>query len=454
VEGFYGDPYEFEERLAMVAFLSEVGLNTYLYAPKDDPFHRERWDEPYPSEHLDHFESVQLLAEERAVRFIFGISPGGTYDPAAGGFEALMDKLESIYARGVRHFCVLFDDVSGDSPGADPLVQVDLLREVWQQLQSLDGETTLCFVPNFYFGTAEQLENDDPPPQLFTYPHPSSAYYEAYEAIPEEVSIMWTGRRVTPSTIETGEAIDFRRFVARPVVIWDNALANDLLLSRELFLGPYFGRAPELAEVVDGILINPMTQAEASKVMLFSAARAFAGDSYEPWQAWEDAIEHAAGGGAIAALQHFAEQFQSHPFIGDNAESAALGEAMQRFLDDGSSDAESALREQLLELSGNHALLTSSSSNSALRAEIEEPSRKLSLLADAALQVMDEWTLQQQGGEPDLESVRAAIERAEQIPWLVAADTPLSSPLLSDRPSKATDVFGGFFDEMVRRIGG
>jgi hypothetical protein len=59
-----------------------------------------------------------------------------------------------------------------------------------------------------------------------------------------------------------------------------------------------------------------------------------------------------------------------------------------------------------------------------------------------------------QGGEPELESVRAAIATARQIPWLVPADTPLSSPLLSDRPSKATDVFGEFFAEMLRRIGG
>lgn len=438
----------------MVGFLSEVGLNAYLYAPKDDPFHRERWDEPYPSEYLEHFESVQLLAEERGVRFIFGISPGGTYDPDAGDFRALMEKLESLYVRGIRHFCVLFDDVSGDSPGADPLVQSSVISAVWEQLQRLDGEATLCFVPSFYFGTAEQLENDDPPPQLFAYPHPPSAYYEAYEAIPEEVSIMWTGRRVTPSTIETGEALDFRAFVGRPVVIWDNALANDLLLSRELFLGPYLGRAPELAEAVDGILINPMTQAEASKVMLFSAARAFAGDGYDPWQAWEEAIEHVTPGGGTTELHRFAEHFQSHPFIGDNAESAALSAAMQRFLNDGSSSAESALREELLALSSNHALLTSGLSNAALRAELEEPSRKLSLLADAALKALDEWTLQQQGGEPDLESVRAAIAAAQESPWLVAADTPLSSPLLSDRPSKATDAFGEFFDEMLRRIGG
>jgi hypothetical protein len=329
-----------------------------------------------------------------------------------------------------------------------------VISSVWEQLQSLDGEATLCFVPSFYFGTAEQLENDDPPPQVFAYPHPPSAYYEAYEAIPEEVSIMWTGRRVIPSTIEAGEALDFRAFVARPVIVWDNALANDLLLSRELFLGPYLGRASELAEVVDGILINPMTQAESSKVMLFSAARLFAGDGYDPWDAWEEAFEHVTPGGGTTELRRFAEHFQSHPFIGDNVESPALSAAMQRFLDDGSSDAESALREELLELSSNHALLTSALSNTALRDEIDEPSRKLSLLADAALKALDEWSLQQQGGDPDPESVKAAIAAAHESPWLVAADTPLSLPLLSDRPSKATDAFAEFFDEMLRRIGG
>ncbi|MBQ1511015.1 MAG: beta-N-acetylglucosaminidase domain-containing protein [Selenomonadaceae bacterium] len=26
----------------------EQGLNAYIYAPKNDPYHKDRWREPYP----------------------------------------------------------------------------------------------------------------------------------------------------------------------------------------------------------------------------------------------------------------------------------------------------------------------------------------------------------------------------------------------------------------------
>ena len=48
VEGFYGKPWTQEQRVDMMAFCEAHGLNAYIYAPKDDPYHREKWREPYP----------------------------------------------------------------------------------------------------------------------------------------------------------------------------------------------------------------------------------------------------------------------------------------------------------------------------------------------------------------------------------------------------------------------
>ena len=40
VEGFYGRPWTEAERRMMLHFLGEHGMNLYVYAPKDDPYHR------------------------------------------------------------------------------------------------------------------------------------------------------------------------------------------------------------------------------------------------------------------------------------------------------------------------------------------------------------------------------------------------------------------------------
>ena len=36
IEGFYGIPWSFEERMSMIEFLSAIGMNQYVYAPKDE----------------------------------------------------------------------------------------------------------------------------------------------------------------------------------------------------------------------------------------------------------------------------------------------------------------------------------------------------------------------------------------------------------------------------------
>jgi len=50
IEGFYGPPWSHQDRLDILRFMGRVGLNVYVYAPKDDPYHRTRWREAYPED--------------------------------------------------------------------------------------------------------------------------------------------------------------------------------------------------------------------------------------------------------------------------------------------------------------------------------------------------------------------------------------------------------------------
>ena len=44
-------------------------------------------------------------------------------------------------------------------------------------------------------------------------------------------------------------------------IVWDNTPVNDATMAHELHLGPYLGRDADLADLVGGVLCNPMTQA-------------------------------------------------------------------------------------------------------------------------------------------------------------------------------------------------
>ena len=48
VEGYYGKPWSWAERRAVVEALIPHGYRFFLYAPKADAFLRRRWQEPHP----------------------------------------------------------------------------------------------------------------------------------------------------------------------------------------------------------------------------------------------------------------------------------------------------------------------------------------------------------------------------------------------------------------------
>ena len=47
VEGFYGEPWSHTDRLEQLRFYGKLKLNTYIYGPKDDPYHSSpHWRKP------------------------------------------------------------------------------------------------------------------------------------------------------------------------------------------------------------------------------------------------------------------------------------------------------------------------------------------------------------------------------------------------------------------------
>ena len=112
VEGFFGPPWSMRQRGAMFAFGAARGMNTYLYAPKDDPYHREKWHLPYPGKRWIEMERLIRLAQRRGIDFAYGFHPGkGLRFGDERPVSALLAKASRFYDAGVRTFAVLFDDI-------------------------------------------------------------------------------------------------------------------------------------------------------------------------------------------------------------------------------------------------------------------------------------------------------------------------------------------------------
>ncbi|MGN8224390.1 beta-N-acetylglucosaminidase domain-containing protein [Gracilimonas sp. BCB1] len=153
VEGFYGTPWTHEARLDMVRFMGEVGMDTYFYAPKDDPFHRAKWREPYVGEKLDEFSEFVSVSEESGVDLFFAISPGLdiVYSDSAD-FAALNNKIQAMVELGVEHFALFLDDVpqhlrhTADKEQYENLAaaHADLINRIWNKLKEQNIEFVVC----------------------------------------------------------------------------------------------------------------------------------------------------------------------------------------------------------------------------------------------------------------------------------------------------------------------
>jgi hyaluronoglucosaminidase len=272
IEGFYGAPWTHEERLDLIRFCGAHGLNTWVHAPKDDPYHRELWREPYPDEELERFSELVREAKRCNVEFVYAIAPGlSIRDDDESELAALDAKREHLRSAGVETFQLLWDDIERDAVGFERQAEI----ANW-----FAGGEELVVCPMGYAGTGDSLYRQAFAPRL----DPLLVVY-------------WTGPEVVSLGISR-EALDFAvvRFRGHELLLWDNYPVNDFA-PETLFLGPLRGRDPRLANgKLCGIIANGMVQAVPSKLALATVAD-WARDpsAYDPLESYERALrEHGA----------------------------------------------------------------------------------------------------------------------------------------------------------------
>ncbi|RII17868.1 O-GlcNAcase NagJ precursor [Streptomyces sp. YIM 130001] len=323
IEGFYGQPWTHEERLDQMDFYGDVKANTYIYAPKDDPYHRGKWREPYPEDKLAELGELVDRATANHVRFTFAVSPGESicYSDAEDR-KLLKDKLQALYDLGTRAFSIPLDDIDytswncdGDreaygDPGQESAAkaQVDLLNDVQSDfIATHDGAQPLQMVPTEYGDLKD-----------------SPYKKEMRETLDPDVVVMWTGTAVVPPEITDEQADQISELFGRKVFVWDNYPVNDFdNTSGRLLLAPYDKREAGLSEHLSGIVANPMNQPYASKVAVHGAADfAWNDQGYDARKSRPQVMSYLAGGDREATeallvfgdLQHMAPTFGEEPW--------------------------------------------------------------------------------------------------------------------------------------------
>ena len=383
IEGYYGEPWSTQDTVHMIQFIGAHHMNTFVYAPKDDRYQRDKWNVLYPAQQLADIKTLVDACHKYNVQFVYSISPGSTITYGNDKDRAdLVAKINQVRSIGVDVFMLSLDDVYHGLEGTDwnqyhgnmAWAQSSLANHLIQVESSLDSKFRLVMTPTTYHGM------DD------------NAYWDSLRVhLNKSVPVIWTGpgpgalsAEITAADVKTVE-----KFIGHPIIIWDNYPVNDYTYTQskrpELFMGPVIGRSADLVSAVAGYLFNPMIQARPSELALWTGGDyLFNPTQYNPQLSWTKAI-HALGGNAWPAFQTFVEY--SSAYYRDTNPPQQLVQDMQDFwqLPSSANLLKSALYQDWLSMSQVDTSLRHGLPDKALYDEIQPWTSLLSRQGQAGL---------------------------------------------------------------------
>lgn len=253
VEGFYGKPWSFEDRVSQFEFYGKYKLNTYIYGPKDDPYHgfSNKWREPYPADQAKKLSELVGIAKKHKVNFVWAIHPGRDIQWGEADRKAALKKFEMMYDLGFRSFGVFFDDIGGTA--GEPEGQVEFLNYLNREfVRKKHDLTPLVMCPTQYSGRGGK-------------------YHEILgQGLDKDIDIMWTGGAIV-SNITKENLENINSHTGHKAYIWWNFPVTDYV-RHALFLGRVYGLEKGTQDDMSGFVSNPMDKPEASKIALFGIA--------------------------------------------------------------------------------------------------------------------------------------------------------------------------------------
>jgi hypothetical protein len=424
IEGFYGPPWSTADRLSQFDFLGATKQNVYVYSPKDDPYLRARWRQPYPADQLAVTTQLVARATTDHVQFTYALSPGLSVCYSSDSDEqALVAKLDSMWNIGVRSFALPFDDISytnwscaedatkfGTGGAAAGEAQAYLLDRVQH-----DFIDTHRFAKRLQMVPTEFSNESDSP------------YKTALRMqLDAGIIVEWTGDQVVPATITAEQAAQAQQVFGHDLLVWDNYPVNDYAPTR-LLLGPYTGREPGVTDHVVGVTANPMIESSPSEIAEFTSGDyLWNAGSYNPSTAWLAGL-HYLGGSAWQALNLLAEN--NYSSILNPAESPTLAPLISTFWDaydsgQGLRSAATMLSDYFGQMAAAPGRLTTGMDNAAFLTEAKPWIDKHGIYGKAGQTAVSMLAAQQAGDASTASKDRLALEsllqQAGAIPQVVA----------------------------------
>ena len=281
IEGYYGRWLRWDEREAILKHLHHLEMNTYLYAPKEDPCHRFDWRREYDHTWQENFNQFCRTADALSVMVIAGIAPGADYNFKHIGhgddWQYLRNKCRMMVDQGATAIALLLDDIQPDLPNGDGFHEGEAHAALANALHNdlAQDSIPLLLTPRIY---ADEVMDHD----IMAGGNDDARYWpDLAGALNEDILLLICGSHV----IAHDTRLDDTAMIAAGIdagraVIWDNLYAHDYC-PRRLFLGPYQGR-----DAGQSLLLNPTGMVKTDTLLLSIMAGCLAEkNTHKAWTA-------------------------------------------------------------------------------------------------------------------------------------------------------------------------
>ena len=441
VEGFYGNPWSHTDRLRQFDFYGKNKLNVYIYGPKDDPYHRNQWREPYPEDEAARISELAKAAAQNKVDFVWAMHPGGDIQWTEEDLNSSVQKLEWMYSLGVRAFAIFFDDIFGaeQSKGAKQAEYMNALNREFVQKHPDVSPLILC-------------------PTQYNKSWSGGSYLsDLGTTMDKDIRIMWTGATVV-DMIDKSDMDWINAQIQRDAYIWLNYPVNDFCIDHML-MGPTYGNDLDIAEQLSGFVSNPMEYAEASKVSLYSIADyTWNMEAYDSKASWEQALqvlmpEHVEAFRVFC--QHNVDLGPTGHGLRRQGESAAFQQAADEFakaMENGyDKKAVAEMNKQFKEMIAAADELLTSTEEPEMIAEIAPWVQVMKIIGQRGEKVMHLHTLLAKGDEKGFIAAYEQLMQMEQEQKAVIS-RGFEGSIKKPNPTVANEVVGPFIKANTKTL--
>lgn len=284
IEGFYGTPWTHNQRKKGLTLFAKKSMNTFILAPKDDPWQRFDWRTPFTESFLASTQELNEHAQDLLIDLNVCVSPGLTVSYSSpADVDALLVRYQQLLGVGVKRFGLLLDDIpselqfQSDRDAFSSIAQAHaaFANQVLESLKRLNTEASLFVCPLQYHGRGNE-------PYISELGHKLSA----------EIDLMWTGRQICSEYLDVYDAEKFLAGTTKKPFYWDNFPVNDVAMVHQLHIGPIQNREQKLGNYAVGLVANPMDRFESSLLPIITIADyLWDSERYVADLSWERGLE-------------------------------------------------------------------------------------------------------------------------------------------------------------------